>query len=87
MFTCKQVSNALAKQDYAAMPLHRRLGVKIHVALCLVCGRYNRQVMLMQDLARRFRAREEQPAGPALSAGEKDSLKRALREAAKSAHE
>jgi len=83
MFTCKQVSNALAKQDYAAMPPLKRLGVRLHISLCMVCGKYNRQVMIMQDAARSFRAREDKllakPAAAHLTDQEKQAIKDALR--------
>ncbi len=84
MLTCKQVSNALARQDYATLSVIQRSGLKLHVAICLVCGQYNRQVMLMQDAARVFRSREDQAPAPhettALSAHDKESMKRALRQ-------
>lgn len=59
MWTCKQVADALSKQDYESLPWSKRMGVKLHVALCFVCRSYHKQVMLMQDITRRFRQREE----------------------------
>lgn len=82
MWTCKQVSNALAEKDYAKMTLRERIGLRIHIALCVVCGRYNRQVMIMQDAARAFRRRENdqlEKTGPCLSGCDKDAIKHALR--------
>jgi len=82
MLTCKQVSDALAQQDYATLSRVKRSGLKLHVALCVVCGKYNRQVMIMQDAARAFRRREESapPAGE-LSEQDKNAMKQALRKA------
>lgn len=81
MLTCKQVSRALAEEDYAAMSPVKRAGVKLHVALCVVCGKYNRQVMTMQDMVRKFRGREDvgAVAGKSLSSSDKDAIKQALR--------
>ncbi|HMO51314.1 MAG TPA: hypothetical protein PKE26_13770 [Kiritimatiellia bacterium] len=81
MLTCKQVSRALAEGDYASLPLGKRLGLKAHVALCAVCGQYNRQLMVMQDTIRAYRRREEaDPVKPeALSEGDKAAIKAALR--------
>jgi hypothetical protein len=85
MLTCKQVSNALAEQDYATLSRLKRSGLKLHVALCTVCGRYNRQVMIMQDAARAFRSREEnaQPSSGVgeLSEQDKIAMKQAIRKA------
>jgi len=83
MLTCKQVSKALAEQDYASLPPLKRTGLRLHVALCVVCGKYNRQVMTMQDTVRQFRSREEarlaQPEGPGLSHDDKEAMKQVLR--------
>jgi hypothetical protein len=82
MLTCKQVSNALAKQNYASMPPLKRAALKMHVALCVVCGSYNRHVMVMQDAARSFREHEENATSasgiPALNAQDKKAMKAAL---------
>ena len=58
MFTCKQVSNALSKEDYEQMPLLRRFILRLHVQLCVFCGIYNRQVMDSQDMCRCYKEHE-----------------------------
>lgn len=60
MLTCKQVSRALQEQDYQSLSPMRRLALRLHVALCMVCGRTNRQIMTFQDGLRIFLRREEQ---------------------------
>jgi hypothetical protein len=84
MWRCKHVADALAEHHYWQLPWLKRVGLKVHVAVCLVCGRYHRQVMLMQDLADRFGRQEDSDALPPTShLGEeakkrlKDALKRA----------
>ena len=64
MFTCKQVSNSLEKQHYAELPWFKRIGLRLHVALCVVCGRYNKQVMLMQDTCHHFNEHCEKEGEP-----------------------
>jgi len=59
MLTCKQVSNSLAAGDYQKLPPFKKAALKLHVSLCIVCGRYNRQVMMMQDTCRHFREHED----------------------------
>jgi len=63
MLTCKQVSKALAQQDYQEMSFLKRLGLRIHVAICAVCKGYNGNVMLFQDMARAFRRYEDSCPG------------------------
>lgn len=64
MLTCKQVSRSLAEHDYQKLGLLPRLGLKLHVAMCVVCGRYNRQVMTFQDGVRALLRCQEQEEGP-----------------------
>lgn len=59
MLTCKQVSKALAEQDYRELPYLKRLGLRLHVSLCFVCRGYNGSVMRFQDMARAFRRHED----------------------------
>lgn len=65
------------------MPFFKRMMVKFHIATCIVCGKYNRQVMIMQDAVRKFRTREDnllnKPDAPHLSDQEKQAIKSALR--------
>ena len=78
MWRCKHVADALAKYHYWDLPWAKRLGLKTHVHLCLVCGRFHRQVMIMQDAARIFRKHEEQDPPPPLPADVKERLKKSV---------
>lgn len=80
MFTCKQVSNALSKEDYENLPLVKRFFLKLHVKLCLICGKFNRQVMESQDMCRCYREHEEEIAQnrPTLEQNKKEELRKLL---------
>lgn len=65
MLRCKQVSDALASGKYWALPRHKRIGLHVHVALCLICGPFNRFVMLMQDATRFYKKHEQEDPPPA----------------------
>jgi hypothetical protein len=79
MLTCKQVSKALAKEDYENMSPLRKFFLKFHVSLCAVCGKYNRQVMVMQDTCRCYKEHEEELAAKRAKLDE--AHKRRIREA------
>jgi hypothetical protein len=79
MWRCKHVADALAKYHYWELPWARRIGLKLHVALCIVCGRFHRQVMLMQDAARIFHKYEEAD-DPALRIPMPEESKRRLKQ-------
>ncbi|HAR66491.1 MAG TPA: hypothetical protein DCR55_09810 [Lentisphaeria bacterium] len=83
MWTCKRVAKSLAETHYKGLPGRKRLGLKAHMALCLVCSRYHKDAMLMQDCAKALAEREQ--AGncqlPArLPEDAKERMKRQLRD-------
>lgn len=84
MLRCKQVSDALANGNYWDLPLWKRMGLHIHVSLCLICGPFNRFIMLMQDATRKYREHElNEPPPPDLCLPEesKQQIITALRQA------
>ena len=84
-FTCKQVSNHLAKEDYDKLPRWRKMTLVFHVLVCPVCGAYNRQVMKFQDMARNFRQKQDDylesdaPDSPHLRDTTRERMKEALK--------
>jgi hypothetical protein len=80
MFTCKQVSHSLSKEDYAKLPPAKRFFLRLHVKLCIFCGKFNRQVMDGQDMCRHFKEHEANSCkcAPELQEGQKDELKALL---------
>ena len=82
MWRFKHVADALAEHHYWLLPWLKRVGLKVHVAVCLVCGRYHRQVMQMQELAARFGQQEQAGALPPRTQLGEEARKR-LRDAVK----
>jgi len=64
MLRCKQVSAALASRKYWDLPLRKRIGLRLHVALCIFCGPFNRFIMLMQDATRQYLQHEQDDPPP-----------------------
>ncbi len=77
MFTCKQVSKALHKEDYSEMSALRRCFLKLHVRLCVFCGKFNNQVIDSQDMCRCYKEHETHDAveRPKLDPAQKEALK------------
>lgn len=80
MFTCKQVSNALSKEDYEKLHPMRRFFLRLHVKLCIFCGKFNRQVMESQDMCRCYKQHEEELGDqrPKMELEKKDQLRELL---------
>ena len=82
MFTCKQVSKALAENDYENLSPLKKCLLKVHVALCAVCGKFNRQVMESHDMCRHYKEKESslECCRPKLDEDRKKQLKILLTE-------
>lgn len=80
MLTCKQVSNALSKEDYEKLPTLQRFFLRLHVKLCVFCGKFNRQVMDSQDMCRCYKQHEEVLVEhrPKMDTTKKDQLRELL---------
>lgn len=80
MFTCKQVSKALHKEDYDQMSPMRRFLLRLHVRLCVFCGKFNTQVIDSQDMCRCYKEQEAEIEAdrPKLDLSQKEALKELL---------
>ena len=80
MITCKQVSNALSKEDYKDMPFIRRIFLRLHVSLCLFCGKFNKQVIQSQNMCSCYKENEDTLAAlrPKMDTLKKEELSRLL---------
>ena len=89
MFTCKQVSKTLLKDDYNHLSAIRKCMLKLHVTLCFVCGKFNRQIMSLQDMCRNYKNKEHilEPSCCKLDEEKKKNLKQVLNDQNKSKSE
>ena len=44
MMTCKQVSTLVSMGDIESAPMTRRMGVRMHLAMCRHCRAFRRQI-------------------------------------------
>jgi hypothetical protein len=76
MLTCREVTELATDHMEGALPLRRRLGVRLHVLMCGACRRYLAQVRTVTAALRRL-----PPAAPPDSV--RSRLTTAFREAAR----
>jgi len=82
MIRCKHVSEALRDHNWEDLPPMRKFALRMHIMLCAVCGRFNRQIMQMQSGTRRFVESEEHlESGCCLPKENAATLKDSIREA------
>jgi hypothetical protein len=53
--SCKQVSALLIAREDRALPWAERLALRLHLALCGACPRFERQLLTMRNAMRQWR--------------------------------
>jgi hypothetical protein len=76
MLSCKDVTQLISESMDHSLPLGKRIGVRIHLLMCLFCARYERQLLLIRETVRRLVAMEETPDGLFLGALSEDARER-----------
>lgn len=82
MIACRQVAKALADHRYYELPRHKRIGMFIHIKLCIMCGKYHQQVIDMQEGVHQYLQHEDAadiPLPVHLSAEAKERIAEAIK--------
>ncbi|KPJ78954.1 MAG: hypothetical protein AMJ54_01105 [Deltaproteobacteria bacterium SG8_13] len=58
MFSCKGVSKRLSESMDCRLPLHQRLMIRMHLAMCRFCRRAYKQLLCLREIARNPRLQE-----------------------------
>jgi hypothetical protein len=61
MLSCRDVTRLISESMDHSLPLGKRIGMRIHLLMCKFCARYERQLLLIRDTARRLGAIEPEP--------------------------
>jgi hypothetical protein len=54
--TCKEVSALLVAREDRALPLAERVALRLHLAMCEACPRFERQLLTMRNAMKQWRA-------------------------------
>lgn len=76
LLTCKEVSHLTSQAMDETLPWRKRLGMRIHLMMCVWCRRNSEQLQLVRDLARKQLASQTREAK--LSSDERDRLSKLL---------
>ena len=53
--TCKEVSALLIAREDRALPLAERVALRLHLAMCEACPRFERQLLTMRNAMKQWR--------------------------------
>jgi hypothetical protein len=59
MLTCKEVTHLISESLDRELPLHKRLGVRVHLFLCKFCSRYRRQILFLRKASHDYQLKAE----------------------------
>ena len=79
MLRCKQVSDALAKKNFRDFTWRERIGALLHIVLCPLCGKFNKDIITMQETTREF-SEKEQESESALNTEAKERINKKIRD-------
>jgi hypothetical protein len=60
--TCKEVSALLIAREDRELPLSERMALRLHMAMCQACPRFERQVLTMRNAMKQWRQYASDPA-------------------------
>lgn len=61
--TCKEVAALLVAREDRDLPVAEQIALRLHLAACDACPRFERQLQLMRNAFARWRANDEE-SGP-----------------------
>lgn len=59
MLNCKEVTQLVSESLDRKLPFHQRLGIRIHLLMCKLCSRYERQLMFLRKASRAHKMHDE----------------------------
>ena len=78
VFSCKQTSQMISLSLDEQLPLSKRMGIRFHLMMCVLCRRYRKQLLAIRAL---LRMEQEDAGTAALSTEARQRLEKKIKEA------
>lgn len=62
--SCKEVAALIVAREDQALPLRERIALRLHMAMCGACPKFERQVLTMRNAMQQWRNYQELPSPP-----------------------
>lgn len=76
--SCKDISALISQSMDSRLPLRKRLAIRMHVAMCSLCRRYEKQLRMIRRGLHYYANPDENAVAESLSAEAKARLQQAL---------
>lgn len=79
ILTCKETSRIISEGLDRFLPPHKRVLIRLHLAVCVTCGYYQKQIKALSALLGRCAETEHLSYGPDLPESARQRIKSLLR--------
>ncbi len=62
MFNCREVTRMISESLDRSLPLHQRIGIRIHLFMCRFCSLYREQLLALRKAIGNFESAAALPA-------------------------
>ncbi len=52
IYNCKEVTQMVSESLDRKLPLHQRMGIRVHLFMCKFCSRYRKQLLILREAMR-----------------------------------
>lgn len=78
MPSCKEISALISQSMDHRLPLMKRLSIRLHVSMCFLCRRYEKQLTLLREGAGHYANPDENEDEQSLSPEARERLQKAV---------
>jgi hypothetical protein len=88
MLSCREVTRLVSESLDRELSLRQRVSTKMHLMMCRLCSRYNKQLVGLREAFRLHAMREEDPGiyPASLSSKARERIKQALQNPSREPH-
>ncbi len=61
VFSCKQITALISLSMDTKLPLYKRMGIRFHLMMCVLCRRYQKQLLFIRSILGHDEEGEDQP--------------------------
>ena len=76
MGNCKKVTQMVSESLDRKLPLHQRMGIRVHLLMCKFCSRYRKQLLILGEVMRLQEKYVEDTKSPTLRPEARERIRR-----------
>ena len=61
VFSCKQITALISLSMDTKLPMYKRMGIRFHLMMCVLCRRYQKQLLFIRSILGHDEEGKDQP--------------------------